>query len=615
VWKNREIVFHTVENFYDSTMKSADKKNSPRRYFIYARKSTDEADRQVLSIASQLDEARELARLNRLIVVREFVESMSAKEPGRPVFNMMLDEIERGKANGIVAWLPDRLARNSLDGGKIIYYLDSGLLLDLRFKAFWFENTPQGKFILSIAFGESKYYVDALSENVWRGIRYKLSLGQYPGPPPFGYKNDLRAKTIVVDDEAVPLLQKIFRAFASGRYTLLQLRKMATHWGVKTRKGQPQSVAWYSTLLSDPFFIGWINYDGCYYPAAHQALISKRQFHKVQQALLVQPRIRRQAGNKQFIFQGMLLCAKCGGAMEPHKDQGHHLYRCANNKGDCLLLTCFREEDIAALMWDGMRKASLTERTAKNMDARTKRVQKRLGATVEEMLDVYKARLAEAEKRLERMGQLRDGPELTRDEYVRHREKLVLERDILIDKVREIEKKGEGYWLEPLVAFIEQARQSRLATLFENPADIANFYKGIGASLFFADPTEPGPENAMVIRRIYPPGSKHPGRRGPEPALYIFFPYPWKILAARPPKAGWEDIWNQLVAYFKDPMHPDYAYDGPDICKNPADWNLTKRSPSETPSESDIANPEKSMAPTGKSTPKKCRGRRPSSEK
>lgn len=595
-------------------MKTAVKRNAPRRYFIYARKSTDEEGKQILSIDTQLDEARELARMERLIVVREFIESMSAKEPGRPVFNMMLDEIERGKANGIVAWHPDRLARNSLDGGKLIYFLDSGLLVDLRFKAFWFENTPQGKFILSIAFGESKYYVDALSENVWRGIRYKLSRGQYPGPPPFGYKNDLRAKTIIVDEEAVPLLRKIFRAFASGRYTLLQLRKKATRWGVRTRKGQPQSVAWYSSLLSDPFFIGWINYDGRYYPASHPPLISKRQFHKVQQELLAQPRIRRQSGNKRFIFLGMLSCVGCGGLLEPHVDQGHLIYRCANSKGDCPGPASFWEEDIAALMWDGMRKASLTDRAAKNMDARTKRVQKRLGASVEEMLEVYKARLAEAEKHLERMGQLRDGPELTREEYVRHREKLVLRRDILIDKVREIEKKGDGYWLDPLVAFIEQARQSHLATLFENLEDVANFFKGIGASLYFADPTKPGPEDAMVIRRIFPPGSKQSGRRGPEPALYIYFPYPWKILAHRPPNAGWKDIWNQLVAYFKDPMHPDYAFDGPDICKKPADWRLSKKGPDKTPPESDLANPEKPMAPTGKSNPKKCHGRQSRSD-
>ncbi|PIU73720.1 hypothetical protein COS78_00960, partial [Candidatus Shapirobacteria bacterium CG06_land_8_20_14_3_00_40_12] len=47
----------------------------------------------------------------------------------------------------------------------------TGKLLDLKFPSFWFDNTPQGKFMLNIAFGQSKYYVDNLSENVKRGNR------------------------------------------------------------------------------------------------------------------------------------------------------------------------------------------------------------------------------------------------------------------------------------------------------------------------------------------------------------------------------------------------------------------------------------------------------------
>ncbi len=65
----------------------------------------------------------------------------------------MLARIERDEAQGILAWHPDRLARNSIDGGKIIYLLDTEKIKDLKFPTFWFENTPQGKFMLSIAFG------------------------------------------------------------------------------------------------------------------------------------------------------------------------------------------------------------------------------------------------------------------------------------------------------------------------------------------------------------------------------------------------------------------------------------------------------------------------------
>jgi DNA invertase Pin-like site-specific DNA recombinase len=92
----------------------------------------------------------------------------------------MLAGIENGKAEGILAWHPDRHARNSVDGGRIIYLVDTGKIRELKFSTFWFDPTPQGKFMLNIAFGQSKYYVDNLSENIKRGIRQKLINGIWP---------------------------------------------------------------------------------------------------------------------------------------------------------------------------------------------------------------------------------------------------------------------------------------------------------------------------------------------------------------------------------------------------------------------------------------------------
>src|SRR3989344_9515668 len=144
------------------------------KFFIYARKSTDTEDRQVRSIDDQLAELRELAKKENLEVIDTLVEKQTAKIPGRPIFNEMISRIETGEASGILCWHPDRLARNSIDGGRLIYLVDTGKIQALKFSVFWFDPTPQGKFMLSIAFSQSNYYIDNLSENIKRGHKNKV---------------------------------------------------------------------------------------------------------------------------------------------------------------------------------------------------------------------------------------------------------------------------------------------------------------------------------------------------------------------------------------------------------------------------------------------------------
>ena len=306
--------------------------NQTKKFFVYTRKSTDDKDRQVRSISDQLSELKELALKEQLEVVDVFVEKQTAKIPGRPVFNEMLERMEKGEASGILAWHPDRLARNSVDGGKIIYLVDTGVIVEMKFPTFWFDPTPQGKFMLSIAFSQSKYYVDNLSENIKRGHRNKVKDGIWPQMAPLGYVN--KNRKIVPDENIAPLIKKTFEAYSSGSFTLRQLRDKFNELGLKRKSGKELAVSNYQKLLKNPIYTGLMLYNGEIHEGKHEPIISKKLFDTVQEVMSRKSKPHSK-GLKPYIYRGFFRCGECGCFITTEQQKGHNYLRCTKRKNPC----------------------------------------------------------------------------------------------------------------------------------------------------------------------------------------------------------------------------------------------------------------------------------------
>src|SRR3989344_5108908 len=144
-------------------------------------------------------------------------EKQSAKEPDiRPKFRKMLDDIKQGKYDGIIAWHPDRLARNMKDAGEIIDLLDKQIIKDLQFVSFTFENDTAGKMLLGMSFVLSKQYSDKIRDDVKRGIRRSIEDGKYLSKAKHGYYRD-RNMMLRPDGDNFTLLKNAWQMRLQGK--------------------------------------------------------------------------------------------------------------------------------------------------------------------------------------------------------------------------------------------------------------------------------------------------------------------------------------------------------------------------------------------------------------
>ncbi len=458
------------------------------KYFIYCRKSSEDDERQALSIEAQLQELRDFAKQNNLFVVREYYESKTAKEPGRIVFNEMLGEIEKGNAQGILAWNPDRLARNSIDGGRVVYLVDTGKIQSLKFPTHWFEPTPQGKFMLSVAFGQAKYYTDNLRENILRGIRQKIRRGELSAKAPLGYFNEPRLRTIEPDKKTFRKVKECLEAFATGQYTLTGIQRKMFSLGLVGKTGKPLALASVDHILKNPFYYGHFLYRGEVHQGSHKPMIAKKLFDQIQMALVQNGKPRKKRGPKNFQFLGFATCGECGYAITAErkiKKSGlkYHYYHCTfkSKTRKCSQNRFLREEELAKQVQEMCQKVSLPDEWREKFLAKLETENKESSHSSDLFAQNLRNSISAIKEKLERLTDAYLAEALELVEYQERKNILMAEKKTIEEKLSDFERKG-NHWLELMRNWIIEANQAENLSKQENPSRMRDFLVSIGSN-------------------------------------------------------------------------------------------------------------------------------------
>ena len=322
------------------------------RYVLYSRKSTTDEGRQEKSIGDQIADCLDrVVKPNNIVLTDADIieEKGSAKEPDiRPKFRQMLNDIKRDKYDGIIAWHPDRLARNMREAGEIIDLLDKGIIKDLRFATSAFENSPTGKMLLGISFVLSKQYSEHLSEMVSRGNRRMTEKGLFIGKYKHGYAIE-KDGYLYPDGNNYSVIKQAFdmRIDNQSQADIQRYLNSRKDYRTQRKNGDARPYVWdkdsVSKLLRDPFYCGVLLYGTTPSMLREQydftPAISPEDFLLINNAsgftskVFKSARSTPRAGVKANLLRGIVTCYHCkkpfsSGITIKSNGERYYRYRC-----------------------------------------------------------------------------------------------------------------------------------------------------------------------------------------------------------------------------------------------------------------------------------------------
>lgn len=417
------------------------------KYCLYARKSSEPDDKQVLSIPAQIREGKELAaRLGIKISDKDiFQEAKSARIPEkRAEFDHMLALINERKYNGIICWHINRLSRNPQEGGIVQQMLVDKRITEIVTPQETIQSETMNEIIVAFLFGFSSQTSREISQNTKRGMKEKVERGQWPTLAPLFYENygvDKWTKTIRPDASRAPYYERWVDDIIAYRLNIAQAHALLAKMGVRTRKGKKVSKSMVHRILRSPVYRGIIQY-GNYpeKPGTFEALISHTKWHQLQEIL--DDRTKPNQTKRNHPYMKVCRCGKCGlhvTASTKVKPSGkpYTYYHCSKRNGDCGNPPV-RAKDFEDQLISILRRISISQEAVERLKELTKqRLEHELRFEIDQR-STWETQLNSFTDKLDRLLELRIENEITKEQYEDKRSAIQKEIDYLEEKRKDI---------------------------------------------------------------------------------------------------------------------------------------------------------------------------------
>lgn len=311
----------------------------------YIRKSSEDHEenskKQVNSFSYQERVIRDIEKKNNLHIIKIFKEDQSGyKAYERKGFNEMLEYLDNNANHSsiIICTEINRLARNFGDGGKILWFLQSGKIREIYTYDKKFSDSSSDQLMVAIHFAMAKHSSDETGFRTTRSYESKAETqGQPPKPAIVGYKSIgiTGKREWILDKKYGPKIRQIFEEFSTGRYTLEEIAEYAASIGVTNHKNgnKPYTKNTLLNWLSNIEYTGIFFYNNKKYGGKYPKLISSELFYRVKEVL--EGNAHPKDVHLNYAYTGLIRCSDCKQLMSGTSKKGNVYYRCPKRKEPC----------------------------------------------------------------------------------------------------------------------------------------------------------------------------------------------------------------------------------------------------------------------------------------
>lgn len=226
----------------------------------YIRVSTE---RQVegYSIEGQITQIEQYCQFNGYELVDIYADrGISGKSMNRPELQRMLNDAKNGKLDCVMVYKTNRLARNTSDLLTIVEELHRQNVEFFSLSERMEVKNSTGKLMLQILASFSEFERNTTLENIYTGQYQRALEGYYQGNLPLGYNNiPDNKKELMINQHEANIVKYIFESYAKG-HGYRKIANALNHKGYVTKKDNPFSISAVTYILSNPFYIGKIQF-------------------------------------------------------------------------------------------------------------------------------------------------------------------------------------------------------------------------------------------------------------------------------------------------------------------------------------------------------------------